>query len=186
VSGVLATTPPRTQAAILHAVLGQKYPKLALPTIAGNFKMTLADLKVIIDHHGYPRTSAMQAAAIELEQQARPTTPVFSDVDGPAATEQLQHAGEDEAAQAAAAEQETADGYLVRVPVHKLHADPDNVREVLDDIEDLAASIKESGSCSPSSPAATRPASSCRRPPPPRRRPELRWTDVDTVIVRPA
>lgn len=149
-SGVLETTPPRTQAAILRAVLAQKYPKLALPTIASNFSMQMVDLRVIIEHHGYPRVAAMEAAAIELEHVPAATMPAFSSK--PTATaaadvDQLQHAGEVEAA--AVADDETAETILVRVPVAQLHPDPDNLRENLEDIEDLADSIREAGLLQP-------------------------------------
>lgn len=127
-SGVLTTTPARTQAAIIRAVLAQKYPKLALPTIAANFKLQLVDLQAILNHHGYPETVRLHAAAAALEAGATaPARPVTDQAD----------------------DEEPVDGYLIRVPLEQLHADPDNVREHLDDIDDLAASIQEAGLLQP-------------------------------------
>lgn len=134
-SGVLETTPARTQAAILRSVLAEKHPRLALGAIASRYHLSMADLRVIIEHHGYPRSAAMQSAVIMLEQ---PSTVA------PKPAQELPPPPDDDNSD----EPPTEDLY-VRVPIGQIQADPNNLREELEDIEDLAESIKEIGLIQP-------------------------------------
>lgn len=148
---VLEVTPPGTQAAMIAAVLGQKHPQLALPTIASNFKVTLADLQTILNKHGYPDTERMRRAAADLRAWA------VEAADRADTDEALTVVAKDAVSPASAPR-------LVKVAVSDLHADPNNLREHVDapvptaehdnngaagDIEQLADSIKEVGLLQP-------------------------------------
>lgn len=149
-SAVLEVTPSGTKAAMISAVLGQKHQRMALPTIAGNFKVTLADLQTVLNAHGYPDNDRMAREAATLRAQA------VEDADR-ADTDDSLTAVADVAAAAGPPR-------LVRVAVDNLHADPNNLREHVDaplpeaehdnnaaagDIEQLADSIKEVGLLQP-------------------------------------
>lgn len=180
---VLETTPPGTQAAMVEAVLNSAHPRIALPTIAMNFNMTLVDLQTILHKAGYPEAPRMRAAAAALRAQA------------------VEEA--DQADTTAAVEKSHVDDTrerLVRVAVKDLHPDPANLREhisvaaekdganvvAVDDIEQLADSIRELGLIQKISARHTedgrlvvlaghRRLAAIKR---------LQWTHVD-VIVRP-
>jgi ParB family chromosome partitioning protein len=121
------TTPKGTQARILRQVAAEKYPKFALGSIAANHHMTLAELQAIINRHGYPDPAAMRAAADRLE--AEQTEEYSSD--------------------AATASEGPELGTLSEIALNQLHADPENVREHLGEIEELADSMHESGLLQP-------------------------------------
>lgn len=184
---IVENTPPGTQAAMIAAVLNADHPKLALPTIAANFSVTLRDLQTILQRAGYPDPARMRIAAATLRSQAFVT------------------AGRADIA-AALADQTPTEPRYIRVPVDQLHADPDNLREhvhgvastderkdgqglrdmPVDDIEQLADSIREVGLLQPIVARRTddgrlvvvaghRRLAAIQR---------LRWTHVD-VVVRP-
>jgi ParB/RepB/Spo0J family partition protein len=131
VNAVLLDTPDRTKAAMLRAVAAEAHPKLALGAIAHRFGVPLADLKTIIDRFGYPDPAMMRnhAAALEAGPQSVTRQPIPDD--GPSTPEL------------------PVEGHLVRVDVNRLHPDPDNPREHLTGIEELAASIKQVGLLEP-------------------------------------
>lgn len=126
--GVMANTPLGTQAAILQAVLAEKFPKHALGDIANRFSMTLGDLQTVLRRHGYPETILMERAVAELA--ALSSIEVRDQV-----VEHLENAGHD--------------ATLMKVRTEQLRADPDNIRGELFDIEDLADSIRENGLLQP-------------------------------------
>lgn len=128
-NAVLTSTPPRTQAAILRRVLAERHPKFALGDIAHHFGLTMTDLQTMLRRYGYPDTTRMtqEAAQLELEAQERATAD--------------QVTPESDAGDAGAT--------LRRVPCHQLLADPDNPREHLEDIDELADSIRSVGLLQP-------------------------------------
>lgn len=120
--GVVTMTPPATKAAMIRAVLAEKHPRLALPTIASHFSVTLADLQTILNQNGYPETAQLRSA-IERLERAQETSTTDGDAGG---------------------------RHLVDVDVTKVHPDPENVRgRNMPDIEELADSIKEAGLLQP-------------------------------------
>lgn len=148
-SQVLEVTPPGTQAAMLQAVIGQKHQRMALPTIASNFKVTLADLQAVLNAHGYPDNERMAREATALRGRA---------------VEEADRAETDEHLSAVPDAPTAGPPRLVKVAVDDLHADPNNLREHVDapiptdeqsnnaasgDIEQLADSIKEVGLLQP-------------------------------------
>lgn len=187
-SAVLEATPAGTQAAMIQAVLNAPHPKIALPAIASNYKITLADLQAILNSHGYPDTARMRNAATGLRGRA------IEDAD----TQDTEDTG------AAAVKGRLVDKpRMVRVPVDTLHPDPDNLREHVtapipvdersktgastpDDIEQLADSIREVGLLQPIVArrdgdrlvvvAGHRRLAAVKR---------LRWTDVDVIVRAP-
>lgn len=136
-SSVLERIDERVQAGLIDRVLGAAHPKLALPTIASNAHMTLADLQTVLNRHGYPDRHRLTAARDRLLAHAGaaaailPDAPVV-DVDQDATADQP---GE----------------RLASVPVTDLRPDPENPREkILDtDVEELADSIAEVGLLQP-------------------------------------
>jgi len=57
-------TVDRTEAVqILNAVVKSQHPRIDLPTIASNHKLTLPELQSFLRHHGYPDKQKMLAAA---------------------------------------------------------------------------------------------------------------------------
>lgn len=187
---IVANTPAGTQAAMLRAVIAAPHPRIALPTIASHFDVTLADLQTILKRHGYPDATRMRRAAesltaeaVELVDQADTSVLVVDErrADGVAAIE---------------------DRRLARVAVTDLRPDPGNLREHIaialkadstsghhtaaDDIEQLADSIREVGLLQPIVArrdhagtlivvAGHRRLAAIQR---------LQWTHVD-VIIRP-
>ncbi|HXH77294.1 ParB/RepB/Spo0J family partition protein [Nocardioides sp.] len=191
-SAVLEATPAGTQAAMIQAVLGATHPRIALPTIASNFKVTLADLQAILNRHGYPDTTRLRKAAGELRGQA------VEEADS-----------QDDTCPTPAVSPTDEKPRMVRVRVDDLHPDPDNLREYVavpipasdqnplrrdeaaGDIEQLADSIREVGLLQPivarrhERPdgekvlvvvAGHRRLAAIKR---------LRWTDVDVIIRAP-
>lgn len=162
-NAVLTSTPPRTQAAILRRVIAEKHPKFALGDIAHHFGLTMHDLQAVLHRYGYPDKAVMAREAAELELEAQ------------------------EAAAAAHVDQVSDAGdtgvHLVNVRVSDLHADPDNPREHLDDIEELADSIRSMGLIQP--PVVRRAGNRFiivaghRRVAAIR---HLKWTDVDVIV----
>lgn len=124
-SPALHTTPPATQARMLREVADAKYPKIAVPSIASHFHVTLTDLQAILNRHGYPDVTSMRHHADQLEAADHSTGDTPDDDAGDPA------------------------GVYTAVKVTDLHPDPDNPREELRDIEDLADSIKEAGLLQP-------------------------------------
>ena len=176
---IVTNTPPGTQADILERVLNAQHPRIALPEIALHFDLSLADLQTLLNHHGYPDERRMRANVTPLRSL-------------PANAVKIQ----DRVNALIAAHEQTA---LVRVDVADLHADPSNLREEvhgwsddstsdrkIDDIEQLADSIREVGLLQPIVARRTdsgrlvvvaghRRLAAIQR---------LRWTHVD-VIIRP-
>lgn len=150
-SAVLEVTPAGTQAAMIYAVLDSAHPRIALPTIASNFKVTLADLQAILNRHGYPDTTRMRNAATALRGEA------------------IEEADSEDTSPVAVVAPPDDKPRMTRVRVDDLHPDPDNLREhvhgvpvdrdlddanssrdmVVDDIEQLADSIREVGLLQP-------------------------------------
>lgn len=161
-NAVLTSTPPRTQAALLRRVIAEKHPKFALGDIAHHFGLTMTDLQAILHRYGYPDVVRMtkEAAELELEAQelANAAEPVESD------------AGD-------------VGVHLVNVRVADIHTDPNNPREHLDDIEELADTIRSMGLLQPIVVrregqrlvvvAGHRRLAAIRR---------LKWTDVDVLV----
>jgi ParB family chromosome partitioning protein len=144
-NAVLTSTPPRTQAAILRRVIAEKHPKFALGDIAHRFGLTMDDLQAVLRRYGYPDATIMRRHATQLELEAEEVA-----VGGP-------HVAEPDPTDIAAADATTLDEttvgpskpVLIRVQVADLHTDPNNLRDDLDDIGDLADSIKEVGLLQP-------------------------------------
>lgn len=185
-SQVLEVTPAGTQAAMLQAVLGQKHQRMALPTIASNFKVTLADLQTVLKAHGYPDNDVMARAAVALRAEA---------------VEDADRAETDAALTVVPDDAKAATPRLVRVTVDELVPDPENLREHVtgvrardvdsgngdtaaqDDVEQLADSIREVGLLQPIVArrdgarlivvAGHRRLAAIKR---------LRWTHVDVVV----
>ncbi|GAB3853748.1 hypothetical protein GCM10028801_06910 [Nocardioides maradonensis] len=179
-TSILETTPLGTQAAAIEAVATAHFPKMAIPTIAHNYDLSIDQLQTILKSAGYPDTARMKGHVQKLLTQAAAevTAPTASPADR--------------------AEDGAAAG-LQRVKVADLHADPDNLREhvhaqspdsvgshTIDDIEQLADSIRELGLLQPIVArraeggrlvvvAGHRRLAAIRR---------LRWDSVD-VIIRP-
>lgn len=126
-NAVLTSTPPRTQAAILRQVLAEKHPKFALGDIAHRFGLTMDQLQAILRRYGYPDPARMtkEAVELELEAQDRAAADPVADDAGDVAT------------------------IFTRVPVNQLLSDPDNPREHLENIEELADSILSVGLLQP-------------------------------------
>lgn len=129
-NAVLTSTPPGTQAAILRRVLGERHPKFALGDIAYSFDLTLGELQTIITRYGYPDTTRMRAAVEQLELEVRETAAAQVQPDA------IADAGD-------------IGVTLTNVRVVDLHTDPDNPREHLDGIEELADTIKSVGLLQP-------------------------------------
>lgn len=137
-SPVLTNTPKRTQAAIVRRVLGEAHPKIAMGTIASNFGLTMIDLQTILRAHGYPDRHQLEISVAGLER----ATEGIADPDVPTR-------GTPPPISKAAPAPPAARSELRTVAVADLHADPDNPRDNLPDIEDLADSIKEQGILQP-------------------------------------
>lgn len=180
-NAVLEVTPAGTQAAMLHAVVEAKHPRMALPTIASNFKVTLADLQTILNRHGYPDNDQMRRAETSLRGQAVEEADQSDSADLSTVPDAAAVAGPPR---------------MIRIAVADLVADPENLREHVDgvrrgdddvdDIEQLAESIKEVGLLQPIVArkdgdrlivvAGHRRLAAIRR---------LRWTHVDVVVRAP-
>ena len=123
----VTTTPPATKAAMIRALLAEKHMKFAIAPTAERFHIPLPDLQAILNQAGYPDVDAMRGAVRRLEAQAgnghKHTIGDTTDVD--------------------------AGQQLLEVDVTKVRADPDNPREHLTGIDELAASIVEVGLLQP-------------------------------------
>jgi ParB family chromosome partitioning protein len=133
---ITETTPARTQAAILRAVAATKH-NFEVPSVAARFDLTLDQLNAITRPHGYPDRGRLARAADELEQRAaagdnHPTSHAAAGNDASGDVDDA-----------------SLDGTLCEVPIARVHADPDNPRDTLTDIEELADSIKEVGLLQP-------------------------------------
>lgn len=187
-SAVLEATPAGTQAAMIRAVLASKHPRIALPTIAGNYGVTLADLQAVLNKHGYPDPDRLRKAAVALTAEA---------------VEAADRADTDTALTVVADKADAAPR-MIRAAVDDLVPDPDNLREhvtgvrakdvdsghgdaaVADDVEQLADSIREVGLLQPIVVrrdgdrlvvvAGHRRLAAIKR---------LRWTHVDVVVRAP-
>ncbi|TIC78799.1 hypothetical protein [Nocardioides sp. GY 10127] len=88
-------TTSRAQAiALLEAVLATPHPRLAMPAIASNHELTLAELQTILGRHGYPDTDVMRRRRAQLlaehqagaaEPPARPAPDPVAPPEAPAA-----------------------------------------------------------------------------------------------------
>lgn len=135
-TSVLERIPERVQAGLIDRVLAAPHPKLALPTIASNAHMSLADLQTVLNRHGYPDRGRLAAARDQLIAHAETAETADDLVDAPGGlSDQVKGQGE----------------RLAQIPVSDLHSDPDNPREkILDtDVEELADSIAEVGLLQP-------------------------------------
>lgn len=122
---------PGTRAAIIRAVLAERYPKLALGAIAAHFHLTLAEVQTVLTQAGYPDKGQLNAAAARLEAEDRAEEPLGG---SPA---------HDDAG-------DSPEGLrLVHVDVAKVHPDPDNPRGNLNEIDELADSIQQAGLLQP-------------------------------------
>lgn len=139
-NAVLTSTPPGTQAAILRRVLGEKHPKIALGNIASTYDLTMIELQALLRRYGYPNTTVMRRHATELELEATELAAGGPHVPDPDPA--------DLATTSTTAPEQTKPT-LIRVPVADLQTDPNNLRDDLPDIEDLADSIKEVGLLQP-------------------------------------
>ena len=146
-SSVLERIPERVQAGLIDRVLAAPHPKLALPAIASHARITLADLQVVLNRHGYPNRNRLAAARDQLLAHA-------AQADAAAEAEYAAIGGDLndlstpsplDAVDAPSAER------LASVAVTALKPDPDNPREkILDtDVEELADSIAEVGLLQP-------------------------------------
>ncbi len=189
--------PPGTVAAILESVAASRYPRQDKPTIASGFGITIADLQVLLNHHGGNDQDPQRLRTAAAELRAR-------DLEQPEPAADVSRETPEQEPQAVATPASPSQR-LVRVRVDDLHADPNNPREHLahkipederhhsdsarDDIDQLADSIRESGLLQPIVVreahlgdrkvlvivAGHRRAAALRR---------LRWTTTE-VLVRP-
>jgi ParB family chromosome partitioning protein len=189
-SAVLEATPAGTQAAMIEAVLSHQHQRIALPTVASNFNITLADLQAILKRHGYPDNDRMRRAAAALRAEA---------------VERADREETDAALTVVDDAPAEARPRMVKVAVKDLIPDPDNLREhtaapipelernsgngsnhAEDDVEQLAESIKEVGLLQPIVArrdgdrlvvvAGHRRLAAIKR---------LRWTHVDVIVRAP-
>lgn len=144
-TSVLDRIDERVQALLIERVLATTHPKLALPTIAHNAHMTLADLQTVLNRHGYPDRNRLAAAREQLlAHAAAEESAEVEYVDLSTLTDE-----EIDAIEAPAPR--PAGERLASVRVTDLRPDPENPREkILDtDVEELADSIAEVGLLQP-------------------------------------
>jgi ParB family chromosome partitioning protein len=116
------------KAAILRGAAGwidehpHNNPGLMLPSLAHHHGLTIDDVKAVVQAHGWPRPASMRRAAEVLAKNEEPPT------ETPAGH---------------------TDQTLELVHVDDLHPDPDNVREDLGDLKEIAASIRDVGILQP-------------------------------------
>lgn len=126
-TSAVATTPPTTKAAMIRAVLAEQHMRFVIAPVADRFHVRLDDLQHILHQAGYPDRDAMKACVARLEAS-----------------------GTDEPMTSTAAAAGTAGGRtLVELEVAKVNPDPDNPRENLTGIDELADSIVEVGLLQP-------------------------------------
>jgi ParB family chromosome partitioning protein len=145
----ISTIPRRTKAAMLqraaryvddHPNAGN--PGLILPTIASDNSMTLDTVKAIVQAHGWPRAESMRRAAAVLTTDAGA---VLAPPDDSLTGKRLEDRLPKTTAAAVAHEDQTFE----LLDVEDLHPDPDNVRDDLGDLSELAASIRDVGILQP-------------------------------------
>ncbi|GAA4120568.1 hypothetical protein GCM10022215_24350 [Nocardioides fonticola] len=125
------------KADVLRAAIAQNARPLALPTIAANRRLTIEQVKEIVQAHGWPRIESMRRAAEILERGLDPDR----------ANELAPLAATPNATPNATPT--TTDQQLVDVLLDELHPDPDNVRDELGDLTELARSIADQGVLQP-------------------------------------
>ncbi|MDN4174754.1 ParB/RepB/Spo0J family partition protein [Nocardioides sp. SOB77] len=124
-------TPRHIQVELIRAVAGARFPRHALPEIAHRFHLTLQVVQRIVERAGYPDTERMLAKARELEEAAHRPPPGEAPSNDDAVDEL------------------PAEGRLATVRVGDVHPDPDNPRDRLEGIEELAESITGVGLLQP-------------------------------------
>ena len=125
----LDTMPARTVAGILDRVIEAPHPKLAKPAIAGHFQITLSELDTLVNRHGYPDKQLMRKHRDRILEAADQAPALSSSV--------------------TAGDEPAAPSGVPRVALTRLRPDPNNIRDELTGIEDLAASIQEVGLLQP-------------------------------------
>lgn len=167
-SPVATSTPPGTQAAILNAAIEAKH-SWEHPNLAHRFGLTLVELQALLKANGYPDVQRMRLRIQALAEDAAAA---------------VETAPEPEQADLDPAGQ--GGSHLESVLVEHLHADPNNPRSEITDVEDLADSIKSVGLLQPI--VARRDGSHLvvvaghRRLAAVR---HLRWTHVDVIVRAP-
>jgi len=114
--------PKGVKAAILRAAADARYPNQALPTIAANHNLGIAQVKSVVEQHGWPQPDSMRRAADILARAARRDSEVDDADEG--------------------------DVYL-EIAIERLQADPENVREDLGDLAELMDSMVREGLVQP-------------------------------------
>lgn len=114
---------PSTQAQILQALADARWPREARAQIASEFGATFDEVVVLSDANGFPSSKAMADAAARIRSQA--------------ATEHTHDTGQ------------VQDDEYVEVPLRRLVPDPDNVRDQVGDVTELADSIRRMGMLQP-------------------------------------
>lgn len=120
--------PRPKKAAILRGAAGwieqnaHHNPGIMLPGLAHHHELTVDDVKAVLHAHGWPRPASMRRAADVLANGTDPA------IEAPAAH---------------------ADQKLEFVHVDDLHPDPDNIRDDLGDLTELALSIRDVGILQP-------------------------------------
>lgn len=115
------TTSPTTAitvaaaAEILKAVIDAQYPKIALPTIASNRDMTMAELQALLQRHGYPDKAKMRKAWAALLTEGDKLQP---DADSPPVDDVVP------------TPEARKDPYVTALPVSDLFADPAYQRDL--------------------------------------------------------
>lgn len=127
----ISTIPrPRKAAILQHAARyidehPRNNPGLILPSLASHHELTVDDVKGVVQAHGWPRPESMRRAAAVLANGTDP----------------------DPAPEAA--DTAHADQSLELVDVDDLHPDPNNVRDDLGNLTELAASVRDIGILQP-------------------------------------
>ncbi|MSZ76797.1 MAG: ParB/RepB/Spo0J family partition protein [Actinobacteria bacterium] len=112
--------PRGVRAAILRSVAQSRYPREALASVASNHNLTLAQVKGVVEQHGWPLPQSMLKAAALLER---------------AGVRETEDSGQE-------------DIFLV-IEIGRLCADPDNVRDDLGDLGELMDSMVQVGLLQP-------------------------------------
>jgi ParB family chromosome partitioning protein len=112
--------PPATIAAVLDQLASSKYPRMDLPNLAARHGLTLNDLQRLVTRHGYPDPATMRAAAGRLRDYAVAASPPRAEPGRP-----------------------------LQAPIGSVLPDPDNLRDELHGIDELAESISSIGMLEP-------------------------------------
>lgn len=153
-TAVLEAVPVSVQVKVLRSVAAAKFPRLALPSIASTYNLTLDQVQTIANHHGYPDTDALAKAARRLEAQLAARQEELRALAQEQAHEQEtseddQPTSETAPATAPRGDEPPVTEQLLTIPVADLHPDPDNPRENLTGIDELAESIQSVGLLQP-------------------------------------